>query len=141
VPCHREGSAGGEEQGRFRASVSPHKAAISQGKGEVGPWLIFLLLFQLSAVEAGGSTAFIHANFSVPVVKVRENRTSGEGETQRSCVSSLAGSCGQACHDAKPQRRGSLICFGVLNPSPGAPGSLQGESDPNPAAPNSVSGC
>lgn len=39
------------------------------GKG--GPRLLFLLLFQLSAVEAGGSTAFIYANFSVPVVKVR----------------------------------------------------------------------
>lgn len=32
---------------------------------------ISFLLFQLSAVEAGGSTAFIYANFSVPVVKVR----------------------------------------------------------------------
>lgn len=47
--------------------------------GGGGPWLIFLLLFQLSAVEAGGSTAFIYANFSVPVVKVRETHTNPPG--------------------------------------------------------------
>lgn len=38
--------------------------------------MYLLLLFQLSAVEAGGSTAFIYANFSVPVVKVRGTCTS-----------------------------------------------------------------
>lgn len=38
--------------------------------------MCLLLLFQLSAVEAGGSTAFIYANFSVPVVKVRGTCTS-----------------------------------------------------------------
>lgn len=67
------------DKGRFCASVSPWKAAISQGRGEVELWLRFLLLFQLSAVEAGGSTAFIYANFSVPVVKVRETCMSPPG--------------------------------------------------------------
>lgn len=34
------------------------------------PTLALPLVFQLSSVEAGGATAFIYANFSVPVVKV-----------------------------------------------------------------------
>lgn len=67
VLCQSEGNRVGA-QGRFYASVSLCKGA-SQEKGD--PWLLFLVLFQLSAVEAGGSTAFIYANFSVPVVKVR----------------------------------------------------------------------
>lgn len=65
---------------------------VSHGAGR-GPRLTFLLLFQLSAVEAGGSTAFIYANFSVPVVKVRGERGGG-GTTQLSGVSSHAGSRG-----------------------------------------------
>lgn len=68
-------------QGRFCASVSLCKGA-SQGRGD--PRLLFLLLFQLSAVEAGGSTAFIYANFSVPVVKVRSHLESlGAGKGGR----------------------------------------------------------
>lgn len=67
MPCQSEGNRVGT-QGKFCASVSLCKGA-SQGRGD--PWLLFLLLFQLSAVQAGGSTAFIYANFSVPVVKVR----------------------------------------------------------------------
>uniref|UniRef100_A0A8C8S3I0 Prolyl 4-hydroxylase subunit alpha-3 n=1 Tax=Pelusios castaneus TaxID=367368 RepID=A0A8C8S3I0_9SAUR len=56
------------------------------------------LLFQLSSVEAGGSTAFIYANFSVPVVKnaalfwwnLHRNGT-GNGDTLHAGCPVLAG--------------------------------------------------
>lgn len=125
------------DKGRFCASVSPWKAATSQGRGEIELWLIFFLLFQLSAVEAGGSTAFIYANFSVPVVKVRETCMSppgtGKGGMLLFCASSLAGSCGRACPDAKPQPWGSPICFGMPNAHPGPPICVLG-------CPNPISG-
>lgn len=70
--CQSEGNRAGAQE-KFCASVSLCKGAL-QGRGD--PWLLFLLLFQLSAVEAGGSTAFIYANFSVPVVKVRDHEES-----------------------------------------------------------------
>uniref|UniRef100_A0A493SX77 Fe2OG dioxygenase domain-containing protein n=1 Tax=Anas platyrhynchos platyrhynchos TaxID=8840 RepID=A0A493SX77_ANAPP len=76
------------DHGRARASVSPRCA----------PRLTFVPLFQLSAVEAGGSTAFIYANFSVPVVKnaalfwwnLRRNGD-GDGDTLHAGCPVLAG--------------------------------------------------
>lgn len=149
------------DKGRFCASVSPWKAAISQGRGEVELWLRFLLLFQLSAVEAGGSTAFIYANFSVPVVKVRETCMSPPGAGKGGgmllfCASSLAGSCGRACPDAKPQPWGSPICFGMpAKPPPWGshlcfgmpksnlrdPSPVLGCQNPNSRGPSSILGC
>lgn len=121
--CQSEGNRVGA-QGRFYASVSLCKGA-SQGKGD--PWFLFLVLFQLSAVEAGGSTAFIYANFSVPVVKVRGTWNLWEQgkEDAALCISALAGSCGQA-NDANPQPQGSLICFGMPKFSLGNPSSVLG---------------
>lgn len=75
-----------------------------------------LLLPQLSAVEAGGSTAFIAANFSVPVVKVSPSPAWFRG--------------------AKPQLWGSLLCLGtpaqfwVANPNSRDPGHVLGGSNP-----------
>lgn len=111
MPCQSEGNRAGAH-GRFCASVSLCKGA-PQGRGD--PWLLFLLLFQLSAVEAGGSTAFIYANFSVPVVKVRGtcgNTGSREGRTLLSVSQLLQGVV------VKP-----LL---MPNPSPGAPSSVLG---------------
>lgn len=79
--------------------------------GGGGPWLIILLLFQLSAVEAGGSTAFIYANFSVPVVKVRETPMSPPGSGD-----------GGRCSPVSRLSQGVVAePFPMPNPDPGAP--------------------
>lgn len=66
---HVEGNATGGPR-EVPCLSFPMQTATSQGEvGGKGSY--FLLLLQLSAVGAGGSTAFVHANLSVPVVKVR----------------------------------------------------------------------
>lgn len=109
--CHvvvREALGGGPREVPC-LSFPMQSSCITGGGG--GPWLIILLLFQLSAVEAGGSTAFIYANFSVPVVKVRETPMSppgvGTGDTALLCLVS--------------RRELWLSLFRCQTPTPGLP--------------------
>ena len=71
-----DSTSGGTGEGPCLSFPVLRPTVVSHGAGR-GPRFTFLLLFQLSAVEAGGSTAFIYANFSVPVVKVRGERDGG----------------------------------------------------------------
>lgn len=75
------------------------------------PWLIFLLLLQLSAVEAGGSTAFVYANFSVPVVKVRGGPARASRERGR----------GDAALVSRLSQGFAAEPVPMPNPNPGAP--------------------
>lgn len=135
----------GGTQGRARASVSPRCA----------PQLTFVPLFQLSAVEAGGSTAFIYANFSVPVVKVRGER--GREGTHAALWGRI--SCRESWLSPsrcpknpdlqlpdhfgapKPNPGACVSILGVPNPNLGASGFVLGARNPNPIAPSLVLGC
>lgn len=139
-----DNTSGGDGQGRARASVSPCCA----------PRLTFVPLFQLSAVEAGGSTAFIYANFSVPVVKVRGEQ--GRGGTHAALWGRI--SCRESWLNPsrcpknpdlnppdhfgapKPNPGARVSILGVPNPNLGASGFVLGAQNPNPIAPSLVLG-